>query len=65
MHVNHIFNVELAIDDGPTYSGTAFIDRKMLFVPQENGMNCLMRDDYVLSFPDQQGGFEGNAMVLL
>ena len=65
MHVNHYFNVELEIDDGPTYYGTAVTDRQMLFVPQENGMNLLMRDDYVFSFPDQQGGFEGNAKVLL
>ena len=65
MHVSQTFNVELEIDDGPTYYGTAVTDRQMLFVPQENGMNLLMRDDYVFSFPDQQGGFEGNAMVLL
>ena len=65
MHVNQIFNVELAIEDGPTFEGTAFIDRKMLFVPQKNGMNLHMIDDYEFSFPDQQGGFEGNAKVLL
>lgn len=65
MHVSQTFDVELAIDDGPIYSGTAVIDRKMLFVPQENGMNLRMVDDYLLSFPDQQGGFEGKANVLL
>ena len=65
MHVNQLFNCELAIDDGPTYYGTAFIDRKMLFVPQKNGMNLHMIDDYVFSFPDEQGGFEGKAKVLL
>jgi hypothetical protein len=63
-HVYHYFAVELAIDDGPTYYGTAVTDRKMLFVSQEKA-NLLMRDNYVFSFPDQQGGFEGNAMVLL
>ena len=65
MHMSQTFNVELEIYGGLTYFGTATTDRQMLFVPQKNGMNLLMRDDYVLSFPDQQGGFEGNAMVLL
>lgn len=33
--VYNYFHVELEIDDGPTYSGTAVTDRDCFFVPQK------------------------------
>ena len=64
-HMYVTWDVELAIDGGPTLYGTAFTDRDMLVVLQKDGGRLVVVDYYELSFPDEEGGFEGNALVMM
>ena len=60
------WDVELEIDDGPTYIGAA-VDtvREILIVPQTDGNNLLWREHLEVSFPEAGGGFEGYFVVLM
>lgn len=68
--LNHVFthgitwDVELAIEDGPTLIGKAFCERESILVTQEHGKNMILRDYYEFSFPEC-GGFKGNALIIL
>jgi sugar-specific transcriptional regulator TrmB len=57
------WNVELAIEDGPTLTGKAICQREMVRVPQKHRENLILRDYYEISFPEG-GGFEGNALII-
>jgi hypothetical protein len=59
------WDIELVFDGGPTYYGTAFTERYQHRWPERDGMKMLLRDKTVFSFPDQNGGFEGNDLVML
>ena len=64
-HINVYWDVELAIDGRPTLNGTAFTDRDLTVVLQKDGGRLVIGDYYELSFPDEEGGFEGNAAIML
>lgn len=64
-HQHITWDIELAIDGGPTLYGTAFVDRDMLIVRQKDGRRLVTVDYCELSFPDEEGGFEGNALIML
>ena len=64
-HVHVNWDVELVIDGGPPVTATAFTERNLLIVPQKDGGNLVIRDYYVIDIPGEEGGFEGNALILL
>jgi hypothetical protein len=57
------WDVTLEIDDGPTYSGTAIDERKIVAVTQKNEVDQICRSYYEHSFPG--GGFEGNSLLII
>jgi hypothetical protein len=59
------WNVQLFIDDAvtPLY-GTAVSIRQVLYAYAKLQM-AVYNDDYVISFPTEEGGFEGSAHLLL
>jgi hypothetical protein len=63
LHVT--WDVELAIDGGPTLYGTSSGKREMLVVPQKDGRRLVVVDYCELSFPEEEGGFEGNALIMM
>jgi hypothetical protein len=63
-HQTQGFDITIEITDGPTLTGTAVVDRKIVAVPQTNkGNKVILTDYYVFDFGDE--GFEGNGKVIL
>jgi hypothetical protein len=65
MHWQWTWDLELEIDGRPTIYGTAYVDRDLLRVNQKIGERWVALDYCELSFPDEDGGFEGNALIML
>jgi hypothetical protein len=59
-----IFDVELAIENGPTFIGKAICERKMTILPKKQVQNLIFQDHYEISFPEGRG-FEGNVFMIL
>jgi hypothetical protein len=57
--------VVLEIENGPTFSGTAFDERTIVIVPQKDGTKQITKSHYEFSFPSEGGGFEGNTLLIL
>ncbi|HLN44394.1 MAG TPA: hypothetical protein VK209_01665 [Candidatus Sulfotelmatobacter sp.] len=67
-HIHVWYNIQLTIDNTATLSGTAFAERDNVVRPPQDGFlygDRVLRDYYVLSFPSEGGGFEGNAILQL
>ena len=58
------YDIEIDIDGGATYAGTAVALRNILVVPREFGVDLVIRDDYVMTI-EGKGTFEGSAVIVL
>jgi hypothetical protein len=63
--VINTWKVILEIEGGPTYTGTAIDERKIVAVTQKNEVDQICRSYYELSFPSAGGGFEGNSLLII
>ncbi len=57
------YDATITFEDGSTLVGTLVTERKVVIVPQKEGEKRIFTDYYVFTFGD--GGFEGNAKVIL
>jgi ABC-type proline/glycine betaine transport system substrate-binding protein len=65
-HLEYNWKVTLTfVDDGTTYVGTAFTERDVTIIPDDTGTKRTYQDYYTIDFPDQEGGFEGNAVLIV
>jgi hypothetical protein len=59
--VNLAWDVTVEIDGGPTLTGTATTERKLLRINQGDGQLRILNDYYVITLTG--GTFEGNALI--
>ena len=59
------YDIAIDVDGVPTYTGTASALRNILIVPREVGVDLVLQDDYVFMIDDEEGTFEGSALILL
>lgn len=65
-HLDMNWQVTLTfVANGTTYVGSAITERDVTIVPDDTGTKRNYRDQYTISFPDQNGGFEGNTILVV
>lgn len=65
-HLDYNWKVTLTfVASGTTYVGTAFTERDVTIVPDDIGTKRNYQDQTTISFPDQNGGFEGNSVIVI
>lgn len=59
------WDVEIAIDGGPTYTGTSDTIRYLTVVPKEGGADLVLKEIYDISIDSESGGFEGSGLIII
>jgi hypothetical protein len=65
-HLDYYWKIKLTfVASGITYMGTAFTERDVTIVPDDVGTKRNYQDQYTIDFPEQNGGFEGNTVIVV